>query len=76
MSAADGSSEVVSERVLPSWMMLGRCVGEWFLGVEPGNIFFERLRVRLVFSGIVCTFWELVLVISWLCSSGLVVVAW
>ena len=36
---------------LSSCMVLGTCVGEWPLGVEPRPSFFENDRVRLVFSG-------------------------
>ena len=50
VAAAEGSSELVSVRVLPSCMVVGRCVGELFLGVELKS-FFENVRVRLLFSG-------------------------
>jgi hypothetical protein len=50
VAAAEGSSELVSVRVLPSCMVVGRCVGELFLGVELKS-FFEKVRVKLVFSG-------------------------
>ena len=53
VAAAEGSSELVSVRVLPSCMVVGRCVGELFLGVELKS-FFEKVLVRLLFSGNVC----------------------
>ena len=48
VAAAEGSNDPPSR---PSWMVLGRCVGELFFGVEPRNNFLEKVRVRLVFSG-------------------------
>ncbi len=54
LAAAEGSSELCSESVLPSWIVLGICVGELFFGVELKPSFFENVLVRLVFSGIVC----------------------
>ena len=51
VAAAEGSSELVSARVLPSCIVFGRCVGELFLGVEPRKSFLENVRERLDFSG-------------------------
>jgi hypothetical protein len=53
VAAAEGSSELPSVRGLPSCMVVGRWVGELFLGVELKS-FFEKVRVKLLFSGNVC----------------------
>jgi hypothetical protein len=50
VAAAEGSSELVSVSVLPSCIVVGRWVGELFLGVEL-KIFLESDRVMLLFSG-------------------------
>jgi hypothetical protein len=49
VAAAEGSSDEVFS--LPSWIVLGMWVGEWFLGVEPRPSFLEKERERDVFSG-------------------------
>jgi hypothetical protein len=49
VAAAEGSSELASVRDLPSCMVVGRCVGELFLGVELKS-FFEKVLVKLLFS--------------------------
>lgn len=50
VAAAEGSSELESVRVLPSCMVVGRYVGELFLGVEL-NSFLEKVLPKLLFSG-------------------------
>ena len=72
VAAAEGSSELESAKVLFSGIALGKCVGELFLGVELKS-FFEKVRVKLVFSGNV---WVMVgEATSCWCRSGLVVEA-
>jgi hypothetical protein len=50
VAAAEGSSEPGSAKDLFSGIVLGKCVGELVLGVELKS-FFEKDRVKLVFSG-------------------------
>ena len=75
IAAAEGSRELGSLRDFPSWIVLGTCVGELFLGVEPRKSFLENVRVRLlpVFSGAACVIGGEAMDASWLYSSGLVV---
>lgn len=55
LAAAEGSREEWSVvKALPSWMVLGMCVGELVFGVELSPSFLEKVRVRLVFSGMGC----------------------